>query len=109
MSEKYTEINSKVIDKWVEEGWEWGQPVSHEMFEKAKNNDWYVLLTPTKPVPKDWFCEIKNAEILGLACGGGQQMLYLQHWVQNVRYWIIRKSNCLKKKRLPKEKIMRLG
>ncbi|ABN51568.1 MAG TPA: hypothetical protein DEF39_02060 [Hungateiclostridium thermocellum] len=44
------------------------------MFEKAKNDDWHVLLTPTKPVPKDWFCEIKNAEILGLACGGGQQM-----------------------------------
>jgi len=44
------------------------------VFEKAKNDDWHVLLTPTKPVPKDWFCEIKNAEILGLACGGGQQM-----------------------------------
>jgi len=25
-------------------------------------------------VPKDWFCELKNAEILGLASGGGQQM-----------------------------------
>jgi len=24
MDKKYTEINSKVIDKWVEEGWEWG-------------------------------------------------------------------------------------
>lgn len=74
MDKKYTEINSKVIDKWVEEGWEWGQPISHEVFEKAKNNNWFVLLTPTKPVPKDWFCDMKNAQILGLACGGGQQM-----------------------------------
>jgi len=75
MGKKYTEINSEVIDKWVEEGWEWGQPVSHEVFEKARNNnDWYVLLTPTKPVPKDWFCEMKDAEVLGLASGGGQQM-----------------------------------
>lgn len=72
--EKYTEMNSKIIDQWVEEGWEWGQPISHEIFEKAKNNDWHVLLTPTKPVPKDWFCEMEGAEILGLASGGGQQM-----------------------------------
>jgi len=27
-----------------------------------------------KPVPKEWFGEIKGAEILGLASGGGQQM-----------------------------------
>ena len=74
MEKKYTDINSKVIDKWVEEGWEWGQPISHETFEKAKNGDWFVLLTPVKPVPKDWFWEMKGAEILGLASGGGQQM-----------------------------------
>jgi SAM-dependent methyltransferase len=74
MDKKYTELNSKTIDKWVEEGWEWGQPISHEIFEKAKNNEWSVVLTPIKPVPKEWFCEIKNAELLGLACGGGQQM-----------------------------------
>jgi SAM-dependent methyltransferase len=74
MDNKYTEMNSKVIDKWVEEGWEWGKPISHEIFERAKNNDWFVLLTPTKPVPKEWFCEMRGAEILGLASGGGQQM-----------------------------------
>ena len=74
MKEKYTEINSKVIDNWVKDGWEWGQPISHEVFERAKNNDWNVVLTPTKPVPKEWFCEMKGAEILGLASGGGQQM-----------------------------------
>lgn len=74
MDNKYTEINSRAFDKWIEEGWEWGQPINHEVFEKAKNNDWFVLLTPTKPVPKEWFCEMKDAEILGLASGGGQQM-----------------------------------
>lgn len=74
MVKEYTEVNSKVIDKWVEDGWEWGQPISHEVFEKAKNNEWSVLLTPTKPVPKEWFCDMKGAEILGLASGGGQQM-----------------------------------
>lgn len=74
MDKKYTEINSGIFDKWVQEGWEWGQPISHEVFEKAKNNDWYVVLTPTKPVPKEWFCEMMSAQILGLASGGGQQM-----------------------------------
>lgn len=74
MNMNYTHENSNVIDKWVEDGWEWGKPISHEIYEKAKQNDWIVLLTPTKPVPKEWFCEMKDAKILGLASGGGQQI-----------------------------------
>lgn len=74
MNVKYTDMNAEVIDKWVDEGWEWGQPISHEVFEKAKNNEWSVLLTPTKPVPREWFGEMKGTRILGLASGGGQQM-----------------------------------
>ena len=74
MDKNYTEINSSIFDKWVEEGWEWGQPISHETFEKAKVDDWFVVLTPTKPVPKEWFCEMNGADVLGLASGGGQQM-----------------------------------
>lgn len=74
MEQKYTEVNSSFIDKWIEEGWEWGQPITHEIFEKTKNNEWFVLLTPTKPVPKDWFCDMNGAKVLGLASGGGQQM-----------------------------------
>jgi len=70
----YTEINSKIIDSRVEEGWEWGTPITHEDYEKAKNGEWKVFLTPTKYVPKNWFPELKNKKILGLACGGGQQM-----------------------------------
>lgn len=74
MNKNYTEINSETFDKWVEEGWEWGQAISHKTFEKAKVGDWFVVLTPTKPVPKEWFCEMDGAEVLGLASGGGQQM-----------------------------------
>ena len=70
----YTEINSRTIDSWVEEGWEWGTPITHEEYEKAINGEWNVLLTPTKYVPKSWFPELKNKKLLGLACGGGQQM-----------------------------------
>ena len=74
MNTEYTEINSRTIDKWNSEGWEWGVPVTHEALEKARAGEWEVLLTPTKPVPKSWFCEMQGARILGLASGGGQQM-----------------------------------
>ena len=70
----YTDINAKTIDRWADAGWEWGTPISHEGFIKAKNGEWNVLLTPTKFVPKNWFPDLANKKLLGLACGGGQQM-----------------------------------
>ena len=71
---KYTDVNAQSIDRWCREGWRWGQAIDHETVEKAKAGDWSVLLTPTKAVPKDWFCKLNGAKILGLASGGGQQM-----------------------------------
>lgn len=56
------------------DGWEWGKPVSHEVYQAACEGNWDVLLTPTKPVPHDWFGNLKGKAILGLASGGGQQM-----------------------------------
>ena len=74
-SEKdYTELNSKTIDRWIDEGWEWGIPVSHETYKKALAGDWSVLLTPNKPVPREWFGELRGKKLLGLASGGGQQI-----------------------------------
>lgn len=71
---EYTKLNSAAIDRWVEGGWEWGQPISHEAFVRAQKGDWSVLLSPTKPVPKDWFPPLRGCKLLGLASGGGQQM-----------------------------------
>lgn len=70
----YTDINSKIWDRWVEGGIEWGIPISHETFESAKKGNWGVLLTPTKFVPHEWFLPFQGAKLLGLASGGGQQM-----------------------------------
>jgi len=70
----YQEINSKTIDLWCKEGWEWGKPISHESYEKALNGEWEILLSPTKPVPHAWFGELKGKKLLGLASGGGQQI-----------------------------------
>ena len=72
--EKYTEVNAKIIDRWIDDGWIWGKPVTKAVCEKARRGEWEVVLTPTVPVPKDWFPEFKGLKILGLASGGGQQM-----------------------------------
>jgi len=71
---KYTDVNSKTIDLWIKNGWEWGIPISHKEYVKAMNGEWNVLLTPKKFVPKNWFPNLKDKKLLGLACGGGQQM-----------------------------------
>lgn len=81
MEKNYTEFNSHCIDRWVAGGWEWGVPISREAFERARAGEWEVFLTPTRPVPRDWFCPMKGAKILGLASGGGQQMpVFLRPW-----------------------------
>ena len=73
-NKKYKDINAETIDRWIREGWEWGKPISHEAFERAKRGEWDVFLTPTKPVPHDWLGDLNGKKILGLASGGGQQM-----------------------------------
>ena len=70
----YQDLNAITIDRWVEEGWEWGTPISHEEYIAARGGKWDVLLTPTKFVPHAWFGDLKGKRVLGLASGGGQQM-----------------------------------
>ena len=68
----YQDINKETIDRWVEEGWEWGKPTSHDEYINAKNGEWKVFLTPTVSVPHEWLGDLKGKKILGLASGGGQ-------------------------------------
>ena len=70
----YQDINARTIDRWIEEGWDWGLPISHETYVKATEGEWDMLLTPTKFVPHEWFGDLKGKKVLGLASGGGQQM-----------------------------------
>ncbi len=48
-------------------------PVSPEIIASARQGEFSVLLTETKPVPHDWFPSLPGLDLLGLACGGGQQ------------------------------------
>jgi len=71
---KYQDINAKTVDSWVEDGWEWGTPISHEDYLKAMQGDWRMVLTPLIAVPREWYPQLKGCKVLGLASGGGQQM-----------------------------------
>ena len=52
----------------------WVKPVSRDEIAGARAGNWQVILTPTKPVPFEWFGNIRGKELLGLASGGGQQV-----------------------------------
>ncbi len=67
------QYNQQAWDQLVERQNEWTQPVDADTVARARTGDWEVVLTPTIPVPRSWFPEMKACRILGLACGGGQQ------------------------------------
>ena len=73
-AERYQDVNARTVDGWCREGWEWGTPVSREVWLRAKAGQWDVLLTPNKPVPHAWLGDLCGKRVLGLAAGGGQQM-----------------------------------
>ena len=66
------EHNRVAWDALVEQGNEWTVPVSAEAIEAARHGRWQIVLTPTKPVPRDWL-EVEGRRVLCLASGGGQQ------------------------------------
>ncbi|HEV7376237.1 MAG TPA: class I SAM-dependent methyltransferase [Pyrinomonadaceae bacterium] len=67
------EYNRGAWDYQVEHGNEWTVPVSTEVIADARQGRWEVLLTETKPVPREWFPELRGLDVLCLASGGGQQ------------------------------------
>src|SRR5215211_4952628 len=67
------EYNREAWDRQVESGNQWTVPFGPDVFEAARRGQWTVLLTDTKPVPRDWFPEMAGADVLCLASGGGQQ------------------------------------
>ena len=40
----YQDLNAAAVDRWVEEGWEWGRPIDHETFLRARQGDWSVFV-----------------------------------------------------------------
>jgi len=72
------EYNRDAWDKQVAKGNEWTLPVKPEVIARARQDDWSLLLTETKAVPRAWFnvrerTRLQGLDILCLASGGGQQ------------------------------------
>jgi SAM-dependent methyltransferase len=66
--------NREAWDRQVESGNQWTVPFGPDVIEAARRGQGTVLLTDTKPVPRDWFPEMAGADVLFcLASGGGQQ------------------------------------
>ncbi|QDU37012.1 hypothetical protein Mal4_13150 [Maioricimonas rarisocia] len=65
--------NRKAWDQSVAEGNRWTVPVSREEVDRARQGDFKILLTPTRPVPADWFPDLNGTRTLCLAAAGGQQ------------------------------------
>ena len=67
--------NGQAWDTQVAKGNRWTVPVSPKEIERARNGDFQIVLTPTKPVPMDWFPDFANSDckLLCLAGAGGQQ------------------------------------
>jgi SAM-dependent methyltransferase len=65
--------NRDAWDKEVERGNQWTVPVGPDVIEAARQGRWEIVLTDTKPVPKEWFPDLGGTDVLCLASGGGQQ------------------------------------
>lgn len=65
--------NREAWDKQVRSENQWTRPVSPDDIARAREGDWGIVLTPEKKVPRHWFGALKEARVLCLASGGGQQ------------------------------------
>ena len=67
--------NRAAWDSQVRRKNRWTIPVSPEEIQRARNDDWQIILTPEKAVPREWFPDFRASSIavLCLAGSGGQQ------------------------------------
>lgn len=65
--------NRAAWDRQVEQRNPWTLPVTSSQIEAARQDDWSIVLTWGKPVPRDWFPPLPGCDVLCLASGGGQQ------------------------------------
>ncbi|MCE9673530.1 methyltransferase domain-containing protein [Myxococcus stipitatus] len=65
--------NREAWDRQVAAGDRWTVPVGPEVIAAARRGEWSIVLTPTKPVPREWFGDLVGKQVLCLAGSGGQQ------------------------------------
>ena len=67
------EYNAKAWNTQVRQGNRWTIPVNRAEIAQARRGEFSVLLTPTRPTPREWLGDLQDAAVLCLASGGGQQ------------------------------------
>jgi SAM-dependent methyltransferase len=67
------QLNRTAWDHQVARGNRWTIPATPEVIAAARRGQWEILLTPSQPVPRDWFPPLEGCRVLCLASGGGQQ------------------------------------
>jgi len=74
-SDNLVEYNKSAWNAQVQRKNQWTRPVTSQQIADARNGNWSIVLTPTKPVPREWFPDFSSGEIsvLCLAGSGGQQ------------------------------------
>jgi len=65
--------NRRAWDHQAELGNPWTIPVDPRVIAAARQGTVSIQLTEEKPVPREWFPTLAGADVLCLACGGGQQ------------------------------------
>lgn len=69
--------NRAAWDKKVEKQNRWTTPVSNDAIQEARQGQFRIWLTPTRPAPAAWFPHLRGTRTLCLASGGGQQGPFL--------------------------------
>src|SRR5262245_26720253 len=65
--------NQRAWDRQVERGNRWTVRVPADEVARARNGEWRIVLTPTIPVPAEWFPPLAGKDVRSLASSGGQQ------------------------------------
>ena len=73
MDKHYTQVNAEVWNDINECLTDKATSISREDFLSATAGALNVTLAGVRLVPRDWFPALKDADVLALACGGGQQ------------------------------------
>lgn len=67
------EFNRAAWDNVAAAGDRYFRAMTSEQIQAARNGDWKIRITPTKPVPRQWLEPLDGKRVLLLAGGGGQQ------------------------------------
>lgn len=65
--------NRRAWDAMVTRANPWTVPVDTATISAARRGTWSIVLTPTRPVPREWYPPLAGEPVLCLAGAGGQQ------------------------------------